>query len=147
LGFSEGMSDYFALTVLNYHDRKRGGLGSLSVIGGTFHPGGLRDYSTFNDGWTPGEKDQYRIGMAWCAALRDSRDAIAAKVDQDRTDRFLWLACINMFMAMAPLCKDSLALTLAHAKDALASQAEALESGAFTGAAAEIRKAFGGRGI
>lgn len=151
-GFSEGMSDYFALTVLNYLDRSRGGPGSLMVFGGTFRPGsGVRDYSNFQGGWTPGQNDRYRIGMAWCGALFDARAAIAtATGDQDLTDRFLWQSCVNSFKTMAPLCKRSLSLTLAHAKDALVREAEALElepSWALPGAATAIRRAFTKRGI
>jgi len=148
-GLSEGMSDYFALTVLNFLDRSRGGTGSLMVFGGTFRPGGVRDYSSFQDGFEPNQTDPYRIGMAWCGALLDSRAAIVATpADQNSTDRFLWQSSVNTFKTMAPLCKQSLGLTLAHAKDALITEASALEvSWALAGAAAAMRRAFTGRGI
>ncbi|MGH9887332.1 MAG: M36 family metallopeptidase [bacterium] len=148
-GFSEGMSDYFALSVLNFLDRARGGPGSLAMFGGTFRPGGLRDYSTFTGGWTPHQSDPYRIGMAWCGALLDSRAAILAITgDQDLTDRFVWQACMNTFKTMAPLCKQSLSLSLVHAKGALVDEVSALEGPwAIVGAAAAMAQAFTGRGI
>lgn len=149
LGFSEGMSDYFALTVLNYLDRLRGGPGALMVFGGTFRPGGLRDYSNFKGGWQQSQKDAYRIGMAWCSAMLDARtDVIASSGDVDLADRFLWQSCVNSLKAMAPLCEQSLSLTLTHAKDAMVTEARLLESSwGLAGASHAIAQAFTGRGI
>ena len=149
LGFSEGLSDYFALTVVNHIDRSRGGSGSLQVFGGTFQPGGVRDYANFNGGFTPGQSDSHQIGKVWCGAMLAARAAlVAGGASQDLSDRLLWQVSIDALKAMAPLCRDSLALTLAHAKDALVTAASEIEAGmGLPGASAMIGGALAARGI
>jgi hypothetical protein len=149
-GFSEGMSDYFALTILSYLGRQRGVATPLRVFGEAFQPGGLRDYTHFQAGLAPGETDSYRIGKVWCAAMLSARESvvIVSGGREDLSERFVWQASIDAFKAMAPLCKDSLELTLVHAKDAVVSAAAAIETKfGLAGASVEMRKAFAQRGI
>jgi hypothetical protein len=126
-GFSEGSSDYFAITVLNYLDRSRGGAGTITRFAETFRPGGIRDYSNHQGSWSAQLSDPYQIGMVWCAGLLDARQAVAGLTDADAADRFIWQACVDCLKLMAPECSTSLDLTLTHAKDALVGAMSALE--------------------
>ncbi len=151
LGFSEGLSDYFALTVVNRVDRSRGGAGSLEVFGGTFRPGGIRDYANFQSRFAPGQRDPHQIGKVWCGAMLAARAALLKMgASQDLADRLLWQASIDALKAMAPLCKESLALTLTHAKDALVTAASEIETETGMGwprASVEIQNTFATWGI
>jgi hypothetical protein len=154
MGFSEGTSDYFALTILGFLSRARNGAGAsaLTVFGGMFRPGGLRDYTRFAGNFSSALTDPYDIGMVWCSALLQARDQLAGTPRQpgkeDRVDRFLWQSSVNALKAMAPVCRQSLRLTLAHAKDALQTAASALEAQfGVAGAAGVIDAALTARSI
>ena len=150
-GFSEGLSDYFALTVLNYVDRSRGGFGGLTLFGQAFKPapGALRDYSNHQGTWNPQSNDPYQVGMVWCAGLLEARQRIATSTSDDAADRFVWQACIDCLKLMAPECKESLELTLKHAKETLLDAMTALENRhpQFHGAATATDAALGDRNI
>ena len=149
-GLSEGFSDYFALTVLNYLDRSRGGQGALLTFGGGFKPGGVRTYAGFNKTWDARGHDQYSIGQVWCAGLLDGRDALVRLInDADSADRFMWQALIDCLKLVAPECRDSLDLSHTHAKDALMTATSALEvvELSFAGASARLANALSTRRI
>ena len=150
-GFSEGLSDFFALTVLNYVDRSRGGPGGITLFGQAFQPkpGALRDYSNDPGPLNAQSKNPYQIGMVWCAGLLKARRDIATSTSDNAADRFLWQACIDCLKLMAPECSQSLELTLAHAKETLLEAVRALqdEDPQFDGAEAATDAALAARNI
>jgi extracellular elastinolytic metalloproteinase len=126
-GFSEGLSDFLALTIVNFVVRSNGGAGTISAIGGAFKPGGIRQYAGVTDTWPTSPKEKYRIGRVWCAAMLDARRTLLIPpigASENLADRFLWQVCIDALKSMSPLCHDTLQLTLAHAKDAFVSAAQ-----------------------
>jgi hypothetical protein len=147
-GLSEGLSDYFALTIVNFVARSRGAP-AVTRFGERFKPGGLRDYGGFAGTKPSSSNDPYKFGMPWCAGLLDARQQIAAPTSDDEADRFLWLACIDSLKAMSPLCHSTNSLTLAHAASALVAAARLIEASRpqFAGAADVIAQALHARGI
>ena len=150
-GFSEGLSDFFAITIVNYLLRNGGGAGAITAIGGAFKPGGFRQYAGFAGKWPPSSMKKHAIGQVWCAAMLDARILIAAlhpSSSEDVADRYLWQASIDALKAMSPLCHDSLSLTLVHAKDAFVGAATRLEAAwALPGAGNALEIAMNTRGI
>jgi hypothetical protein len=150
-GFSEGLSDFFALTIVNYVLRNGSGVGAVTAIGEAFTPGGFRQYAGFAGTWPTSPKEKYRIGKVWCAAMLDARTAIvvlAASSAENLADRFLWQVCIDALKAMAPLSHATLTLTLQHARDAFVGAATALEGAwALPGAGTVLKTAMSNRGI
>ncbi len=150
-GFSEGLSDFFALTIVNYVLRDGSGVGAITTIGEAFKPGGFRQYAGFSGTWPTSPKEKYRIGKVWCAAMLDARMPIAAldaSASEDVADRYLWQASIDALKSMAPLSHATLTLTLQHARDAFVGAATALEgTWALPGAGTVLKTAMNTRGI
>ena len=150
-GFSEGLSDFFALTIVNYVLRNGSGVGAVTAIGQAFKPAGFREYAGFLGKWPTSPKEKYRIGMVWCAAMLDARPALMtlpASPTENVADRFLWQVCIDALKSMAPLSHATLTLTLQHARDAFVDAATLLESAwALAGAGSVLRTAMSNRGI
>jgi hypothetical protein len=120
-GFSEGLSDYFALTVLNWVARAHGQTTTVTRFGEMFQPAnGIRDYTSFTD-VLPKKmpKDIYRIGAIWCAGLLDGRRSVAVQVSEDDADRFVWQALIDALKMLAHLAPPQNGVTLANAKQTL----------------------------
>ena len=131
-GLNEGYSDYFALTLLTFLDRTNTAISPvrrLREFGGAFQPPRIRDYRAFATGLNLGEPDEHELGMVWCAGLLDARDAVETALSiADQADRVMWQALIDSLKACTPICQAEGRLTFKHAKDALISAVEAMET-------------------
>ena len=152
-GLNEGYSDYFALTLLTFLDRSSGAAGPsrrLREFGGAFQPPSIRDYLAFASRLDVAESDEHRLGMVWCAGLLDARDAVETAISNaDGADRAMWQVLIDSLKACTPTCQSAGRLTFAHAKDALVSAAQAVETSrpGLAGLTQAIGDALANRGI
>jgi hypothetical protein len=149
LGFAEGQSDYFALTILNFVGRRLGAVAPVTLIGQLFKPGGMRSYASNPSVWSNQLRTPHEIGQVWCAGLLAARGVIAARTSPDAADRFIWQACIDFLKLIAPQCRETLDITLTHAKNTLVEAMNRLEQRhpQFVGAGASTRAALTMRNV